>query len=253
LQAELAASGIRAQVANAGVDGHSTFAHLATYRDWLPLIPGLKPRYTILYVGINDLHLHAPREEWEGKADGHPDLRARIKGNSALYRLFNTIRGVVRAKRAEIGHTRVDFSALRYTVEPRVPDVVALDGASRAGFRRRFQALLKQVKAQGSTPICVTQPTMVYRPTREGWVGVDRALPIPNSPPAGFNGVDAGRMLRARDAVMREECEAAGATFVDLGAMEWEAGDFYDYVHYTPAGSRKVGKRLAEVMKDLPF
>lgn len=253
LQAELALSGVRAPVANAGVDGHSTFAHLAAYRDWLPLIPGLKPRYTILYVGINDLHLDAPRTEWEGQTDGHPDFRARIKGNSALYRLFNTIRGVVRAKRAEIGHTRVDFAAMRYTTEPRVPEVVALDAPSRAGFRRRFQSLLEHVKAQGSTPVCVTQPTMAYRPTREGWVGVDRALPIPNAPPAGFNGIDAGRILRARDAVMREACEAQGAPFVDLGGMDWETGDFYDYVHNTPSGARKVGERLAEAMKHLPF
>jgi lysophospholipase L1-like esterase len=253
LQAQLGRSGIRAPVANAGVDGHSTFAHLAAYRDWLPLIPGLKPRYTILYVGINDLHLDAPRMELEGATDGRPDWKARIKGNSALYRLYGTLQGMARAKRTNLGHSRVDFAALRYTSEPRVPGAVALDAASRAGFIRRLQALLDRVKAQGSTPVCVTQPMMAYRPTRGGGVGVEEALPVPNAPPAGFNGVDAGRILRARDAVMREACEAADAPFIDLGGMDWETGDFYDYIHNTPAGARKIGERLAEAMNHLPF
>jgi lysophospholipase L1-like esterase len=251
LQAELERAGIRAPVANAGVDGHSTFAHLAAYRDWFPLVRGLEPRYTILYVGVNDLYVDAPRTVFEGPTDGTADLKSRIKGNSATFRLFNTLRGLVRAKRVGLDHSPVDLARLRHTGVPRLPDAVALDAPSRAAFARRFEQLLSRVKSAGSTPICVTQPTAAYRPAAD--VGVDVILPIPQAPEADVNGVDAGRMLRARDDVMRRACEAAGAPFVDLGAMEWGAADFYDYVHNTPAGARKVGERLAAAVKGLPF
>ena len=60
LQRLLRAHGKPATVANAGVDGHTTFGHLASYAYSFPLIPGLRPRYTIVYVGINDLSRTSP-------------------------------------------------------------------------------------------------------------------------------------------------------------------------------------------------
>jgi hypothetical protein len=250
LQAELARAGIHAPVANAGVDGHSTFAHLAAYRDWFPLIPGLAPRYTILYVGLNDLFLDAPRTEFDGGADGSVGLKARIKGNSALFRLYNNLRGLVRARQAALLHSRVDFVSLRYTAEGRVPGVVELDAASREGFGRRFEALLGRVKASGSIPVCVTQPSMAYRAA--SGLGADRVWPVPGIP-GGVNGVDAGHLFRARNAVMERACVGAGAPFIDLFGMDWEVTDFYDFLHNTPAGAKKVGERLGRAMKQLPF
>ena len=41
-------------IANAGVDGHTTFGHIYSFENWLHLIPNLKPNYVILYTGIND-------------------------------------------------------------------------------------------------------------------------------------------------------------------------------------------------------
>lgn len=253
LRGELARAGIRAPVANAGVDGHSTFAHLAAYRDWFPLIPGLKPRYVVLYVGLNDVFLETPREALEGDTEGHTDLRSRIKGNSALFGLYNTLRGIARARQAGVDHTRVDFATVRYTSEPRVAEALALDAPARAAFARRFEALLARVKAQGAVPVCVSQPTMFFRPKGEGGIGIEGEVPIPGAPAHGINGVDFGRILRARDALMGRACTAAGGTYVDLGGMDWDPGDFYDYVHNTPAGARKVGERLAAAMRQLPF
>ena len=41
-------------VSNAGIDGHTTWGHLFSFEHWFPLIPGLKPKIILLYVGIND-------------------------------------------------------------------------------------------------------------------------------------------------------------------------------------------------------
>ena len=41
-------------IVNAGVDGHSTWGHLFSFEKWFPLIPNLRPKYVLLYVGVND-------------------------------------------------------------------------------------------------------------------------------------------------------------------------------------------------------
>src|SRR5712692_2462886 len=41
-------------IANAGLDGYSTVGHIASFSRWFNRIPGLKPRFVLAYVGIND-------------------------------------------------------------------------------------------------------------------------------------------------------------------------------------------------------
>ena len=38
-------------VSNAGVDGHSTWGHIFSFKNWFPLIPDLNPKYVLLYIG----------------------------------------------------------------------------------------------------------------------------------------------------------------------------------------------------------
>jgi hypothetical protein len=41
-------------IANAGIDGHSSYGHIKAIEKWFPLVPEFKPKFYILYVGIND-------------------------------------------------------------------------------------------------------------------------------------------------------------------------------------------------------
>ena len=49
-------------VVNAGVGGQSTIGHIKNFELWFPMIPDLKARYVLVYVGINDLPV-APQVE----------------------------------------------------------------------------------------------------------------------------------------------------------------------------------------------
>jgi lysophospholipase L1-like esterase len=51
-----AAHGKTVHVANAGVDGQSTYGHIKDFDWWFPYIPNLKARYFLFYLGINDFH-----------------------------------------------------------------------------------------------------------------------------------------------------------------------------------------------------
>ena len=84
MERELKAQGREAVVANAGIDGQSTVGHLRAMSDWFPHVPGLKPRFILFYVGVNDVHLggssvdslkHSGRIKW-------------FRAHSALWRMF---------------------------------------------------------------------------------------------------------------------------------------------------------------------
>lgn len=250
LERTLRAAGRDVRVANAGVDGHSTFAHLAAYEQWFPLVPGLRPRHAILYVGLNDLFLGAPREVFEG--DGRPTLKSRIKANSALFRLYAMARGALLARRLGVDHRPTDFRSVRWTRAGRLADPEAAGRERAAAFGERLARLLDRVKAAGSLPVCVTQPSLYYRVAADGALegtAEDVRLPLVEHEP--INGVDFGRLRKAQDAVMKAACAAAGAPVVDMEAAAWEEADFYDYVHMTPAGARKLGERIAAAMQGL--
>jgi hypothetical protein len=59
-----------------GVDGHSTFGHIATFDKWFPLIPNLKAKYIISYIGIHDSGL---KNEKKYNTMQTPDLLKRAR------------------------------------------------------------------------------------------------------------------------------------------------------------------------------
>ena len=95
----LSAPGRPVHVANAGLDGHSTFGHAKALRQWFPRIPGLKPRLVLFHVGINDAVLAdaAPNhyDSFEPRTMAQR-LRNRLYNDSALYHLYRRARGLYR-------------------------------------------------------------------------------------------------------------------------------------------------------------
>lgn len=253
LERALRASGRNVRVANAGMGGMSTYGHVAAYHFWFPRIPRLSPAYTILYVGINDFFLDIKEADYGSTLEDIPvSLGAWIKGNSAFYRLFVRVRGVWWAWEAGLMGGRVDSRRLRYVDAPNLQDHEAIARAPVRSFERRMAALLSLVRATGSVPVCVTQPTLYYRRAPGGGVvGVDRGIA---AIPAGkINGVDYFHLRAVQDAAMIASCRAAGSVVIDLAADDWSDDDFTDLVHMTPRGTKKVGRRLADAMKTLPF
>ena len=256
LQRRLRAAGHPATVANAGVDGHSTFGHLASYDYWLPLIPGLRPRYTILFVGVNDFFLREPVLPWEGTPDGTALLWHRIRASSAFYRVYATVQGAALARRMGLGHTRIDLDRIAWADTPRLRDHGAVGQSHARAFEERFARLLDRVRAAGSEPVCVTQPSWYYRFDPDGRVmGADMDLSFEgaydSTPP--INGIDYFHLRRMFDGVMLASCTSRRAPTIDLAVAAWEASDFYDFVHMTPSGARKLGRRIAAAMEGLPW
>lgn len=240
---EFAATGKSVSVVNAGVDGQSSFGHLKSFDWWFPRLPGLRARYYLFYIGINDFF----REEghWFDALDtGEPQsLRDHIREKSALYHLARTIKGTLRARVTyRLSHRSIDFSQHEWTHDGLLDDYEAIMRDRLAAYRSRLLALCERVHDAGGVPIFVTQPSRRYKKTPDGVLGSTERFPYGG---AEANGVDYYHLIRLLDAVTMQVCAERGGVCIDMaGDTQWDDDDFYDFVHNTPKGAEKVGRYL---------
>jgi lysophospholipase L1-like esterase len=229
-------------VANAGVDGHTTFGHRLALERWFPLIPEFHPHVYLLYVGINDAPL---RFDPNAGSDARTEsFEALLSDKSALYNLLRTLRHLVFGDKAVAyaGHAPgrpgpQDYRATRPTagIEPLV-------AKNAAQFEQRLGGILEIIRARGGVPVCVSQPSRIYSREPDGsWRGVENVFTAGGR---AYNGLDFRLSILALDEVLQRRCTAAGGHYVDLESAPLQPEDFYDLVHTLPSGSRKLGELL---------
>lgn len=237
-------------IANAGVNGHTSYGHVASFTDWFPLIPGLRPKYVLFYVGINDAEVRTrPSRMFDYAAAPNgllPQLGFAIERHSALYRLYVLLHGQWAATDAAAQdhrfYNRPDHS---YVATQEKPENRAMLETNAKHFRERFQLLMNFTRQMGARPICVSQPSQIYRKVD----GQMRGLAVVNGHEATMNGMDYRRSMLLLAQVMKEECAASGGFYIDIESQPFTRTDFYDFVHMTPKGARKLGELLYEEMK----
>ncbi|MGH6660813.1 MAG: SGNH/GDSL hydrolase family protein, partial [Rhodospirillales bacterium] len=121
---EFEAAGRPVTVVNAGVDGQSTVGNIKNFDLWFPKIPGLKARYVLALLGINDAAVIKSGENYfagpfrKSKQDRMVDLLRPTKqyliNNSALYALFRNIRGIIRARDAKLIHSSNSYTGTEW-------------------------------------------------------------------------------------------------------------------------------------------
>ncbi len=246
-----AALGRRVCVTNAGVDGHSSFGHLAALDHWLPLVAGLRPRLVVLYIGINDAGFRLQPNEGYDTSPDQPadDLKSLLRERSALVHLAIAARSVWRglgAGPAYAEHAKRRLAAADYVVEAPSPGVEALVGRNTALFEQRLSAILLRIRERGATPVCVSQPHRFVQDVGGRRRGIADVFRFENR---SFSGLDYALSLDALNAAMQRLCTADRGHFVDLAARPFAPDDFYDPVHHTPAGASRIAGHLAEAFE----
>jgi lysophospholipase L1-like esterase len=237
-------------VVNAGVDGQSTVGLIRNFDVWFPLIPSLKARYILAYVGINDMALGEQGADEHGtKFDAmkSPSLARRwrhyVRNHSVLYDVFRKVRGAVQARAAKVDHQIVDYAALTWSEVDPSEGREALEAALArrlARYRERLFVMVERIRTFGAEPILVSQHQGFYR--RDG----NRVLFVESAKDSRVSFLTLTLFNRTTLAVCRE----TGALCVDLGGqIEFQPGDFYDYVHTTPQGSKRVADFLFDRLK----
>lgn len=218
-------------VANAGVDGQSTVGHLQGLRAWFPNVGGLKPRFVLAYVGINDTQVSGT---WVDTLR-HYSFHRIVKQKSAIFRLSRQISGMIVAKRAKLMHQAVDYSRAKWT-DSGVLAVPAGD-SNVEEYRQRLKLMADEIHAMGAVPVFVTQARGDYK------IVGGKALGMVTED--GPNGVDQYNALAPYNAATRQVCRENGLLCLDLAKeLAFADGDFYDYLHNTPAGAEKIGRWL---------
>jgi lysophospholipase L1-like esterase len=241
LQTFLQQRGCPETIANSGIDGYTTQGHIASFDGWFDRIPGLKPRFVLAYIGINDVALdaNAPRLRLIKGSDTGPLARfsAYVAANSAVYRLYSQLRGWWHARQAGLAH---GMAVVRQDAVWRPAPLSASQfdyiQAEASGYRGRLEQLNARIHAFGARPIYVTQLRIDGRLVDGAWQET-----------GDWSGAMSVATLQALDSELLGFCREKGETCIDLaGKLVIPTDEFYDPMHTTPAGSARIARFLAD-------
>jgi lysophospholipase L1-like esterase len=220
---------------NAGLDGHSTFAHRILLRDHLARY---QPDVLLLLAGINDM--------------GRRDLakaerpRARRRGlagafeRSEVVALANALIRSRSARERRIAHNTEGLKKtwlVDWELDPTaVSSIVSAADAELGAYRERLLGLVREGQQLGAEVVLLTQPSL-YGP------GIDdrTQLDLGKIYVDGVDGKTAWEMLERYNDVTRSVATAAGIPLIDLASTLVKSSRFYyDTIHFTNEGADRV-------------
>ena len=265
LQKFFAADGRDVDIASAGIDGQSTYGHLKNFPYWFEKLPRFALRYILYYVGVNDFYIlkELPGFDTMKKTGFKPRLRRALnymKEKSALYAAGRVAVNLIAPP--DVAHFRgggtVPWSEDDWTTDStvanyRTPQVEE----SLRQLRGRITALAEETRKAGATPIFVTQRSVNW--IEHGGKIWGRKSPSPHRHAEalkGFTrmtGVDTYWLERMQAAAIMDACRNSDGICIDLaGNIKIDhMADFYDAVHTTPSGSKRIAEFLYPKLKDL--
>jgi lambda repressor-like predicted transcriptional regulator len=239
LESGLHENGCPIAVANAGVDGYSTVGHIASSNGWFDRVPGLKPRFILAYIGINDAAVN-PKAAWYEDSVRYKSRWRQIEhyvaARSALHRLRVTLRGWWQARQNQLVHDEVPITpSTVWEPASLPPDFDAVVRPKVEAYRQRLGHLTKRIHDFGAQPIYITQKRMDGRIVDGNWQQIV--------------GSDGARNTATVDAINQATlafCRDSGESCIDLaGRIDFAASEFADALHTNPAGSAHIGRFLA--------
>ncbi len=233
-------------ISNAGVDGHTTFGHIYSFKNWFPLIPNLKPKYVILYIGINDADFRL-----NGKNKGYDiNNNYTIKGFAKNFYIIQKLMPLIRYLRDKMmnqnlkyaNHSKVIYTHNDYISKKINSETKKLTVINSKLFEKKLNIILNEIELMNSQHICVTQPhKFVYNFS-------NNKKGIPSVFGENFSGLDFDYSLNALNEVMKNLC---GKYFIEIKNEELQLSHFYDGVHTNEKGSELLGKIIFEKMKKI--
>jgi lysophospholipase L1-like esterase len=234
------------QVVNAAIAGHSTFGHIWSFNMWFPLIPNCHARYVLAFIGINDVAAINPnRYDLMKSGDWQRRLRYYFVNNSALYNLYRTIRGNIRARNAHLIHGGGEVFDIKWIKARPQPNLETARHKIRErleAYGERIKIFSKKIRGFGAQPIFITQPRNDYR-IRNGKV-------FGKKKGDGTANVNSYINITLYNKELMKACAEVEAICIDLAdGFSFANGDAYDHIHTTPKGSRKIGEAIYELLK----
>lgn len=238
-------------VVNAGIDGQSSYGHIKAIDNWLSNIKNLKPQYYLFYLGVNDV--------WKDTLDNYDrDIFIRKEDNinktfydkSALIKLKYIINSSFDYRvREMMGHGKISNVDSKWTKVGKKKNIKNLLVRYLDHYKARISILNELVIKNGSKAIFVTNTSALFKKDNHGQlIGRDINMRFKNYT---INGIDMYYIYDSFHRTLEKYCKENQTIFIDLAdELEFDYDiDFYDSVHNTPSGTKKIGDYLYEKLK----
>ena len=165
---------------------------------------------------------------------------------SALYNIFRTILGVFKAYNAKLVHGIPIYDNRTWVKYLPISESPSPDNSlfnRLHSYHQRLKILAQRIRDFGAEVILVTQPTAEFRlKERQVWVVHDKDGELETK---GYE------IMNAFNRVTMDVCHQVKAICIDLArSIEFKDGDFYDRIHNTDIGTKKIGRFLFESLKE---
>ena len=236
-------------VSNAGVDGHSTYAHIASFEIWFPLIKDLNPDVYLLFIGVNDAFFIGEDKKPINLEKEQDSKKETFIQSLNLYKLYIRLVKIVKGELIDeqyAGHSSIELTQDKYTVSNLNTATEKLSKDNAEQFRKRLKIIINKIRESESELLCVTQPHRFVIENNGNLFGVKDIF---SRGELKFSGLDYDYSLKEINKVIFEECSSENT--IDLYSYNFNETHFYDYAHTTPEGSSEIGLEIFNNFKQL--
>jgi lysophospholipase L1-like esterase len=224
---------------NAGFDGHTSYTHIDLIQNYI--VP-FHPKVVLLLIGANELYA-GNREQVRknpARAAGIKGFIKRLEDRSEVIDLAMTLYRSYRAWNVRLSRP------VLLEGDPMPPDGdarLAIARDQQPAYAERLRLIIRLLRDNQITPVLITQPTLAGR-GRDPTTGRDVSLLL--------LGEFLYEALEIFNSTMRQVAKSEKVYLIDLaGLMPKDSQYYFDLLHYTDAGARKIAELLAS--RFLPF
>ena len=239
---------------NAGLDGHSTFGHIALLQHFKGIFEQLRPTHILIMAGINDFGL------WDQKPRSYDlrNLEVSLLKKSILFNLIsayinadekwafrNDHERVLKWQEHELFSKKEFVQRLRDYEEGQKQDIEK-NIKQEDGYFSRLKEISNLIISIGASPVLIEQ-VAAYGDYTDPSTGTDMAaLKL-----GDWSGLTRALALEQYNAAMAEVAASNEITFIPLGDfLPNDTKYFYDEVHLGLEGARQVGVIVARNISD---
>ena len=221
------------KIYNASTDGKSVNGYINDFNFWFPKIPNLDPDYVIFFIGINDRSIYNYEESfWDNKISKKKidQIKDYIKNNSIFIDRFKFLKNRyfptnTLAYNFDNDELYNNFEFINYEKGKILHKNLSDDDIDFINqFRKRLIKLKSAIIKNEFTPIFLTQ--------------------------LKFNGVKDKKLFLVNNE-LKKFAKKNDYFLIPLDEfLEMEINDFYDEIHTTPQGSKKIADNIFPFLLD---
>ena len=226
---------LNVNIINASKAGKTTRGYYNDFVDWFPRIINFKPEIFIFYIGLNDSVLNLPKYFDNTKRDNFlENFEDFIKNNSAIYEIkikiqnkyFSKIRSKYNLYKDDLYDDYKFVSYKQAKLKFNINDLNSEEQNVLDNFKKNIMNLETKIKATNIKPIFITQ--------------------------IKFDGINDKNLFIINE-TLKEFCDNKNYDIIKLDEIieGFEINDFYDQVHPSISGSRKIAKKIYPYLKEI--